>query len=486
MKKLPLILSLSLCLTTLVLHFDGDSLNAQSAFKERIPTAGQPYGIAYDGENFWYSEVQTHKITRIPPSGRAQSYSLGSHKILGITYNPSDGRIYAGSEKSLIVINPVTGAVDSHIPMPVEEIAGCVITSSIWYLLEKGTGRVLFYDPALKRVSGRLETGHPEAKDIALYRGTLWISDISGTIHRYSLSSSSLTGTLQGPADSLRGLCFVEGQLWIVNRQGQSLQRLPYTETDFYITSGEIKYLMKVKISISIAPSSRGSLIVLLPPNTQSQKIRSFRSLEDGWNDRSFTVSGERVLARPAGEATSRALTARYECIVTMQNVRYLVPENFRPGQENLETSPSRFYTTASQIDFNGADPHGRLTRIIRRLRQSPSEYSPGLLDLFEKENIPARWSVLFDAAQSGKSNTVSTSIQAYLRNFGWVPVDSAAAEPFREFSSALNLIELYRMPDRGTRRISQVYLSSEANPSAPGSVYEPLASAMEITLERK
>ncbi|MBI3396269.1 MAG: hypothetical protein HY042_10580, partial [Spirochaetia bacterium] len=105
------------------------------------------YGITYDGTNFWYSDPTERRVVRVPPTGRPQTFRMGNQAFFGMAFNPADGFLYVGSERKLLRVNTVTGGLDSTLPIPVPEIGGIAFGGALWYILERDTGILHYYDP---------------------------------------------------------------------------------------------------------------------------------------------------------------------------------------------------------------------------------------------------------------------------------------------------------------------------------------------------
>ena len=280
--------------------------------REEIPAPFLPYGLAYDGASFWYSDLRSRSVVRVPlTSGggeRPRRFSVGNRRIYGLDYELRSASLYLGVERGLLRINPLSGGVEQSIPIPdVPRVAGVAFGPDLWYLLEKGAGVIHYYDPELGRVISRLQTGRPELRDVTYYRNNLWATDAGeGLILRYNPDTKELSGALKGPHQDLRGIAFADGQLWMVYRGRNSLLRVPYTEDRFYLASGEQRYRVRVRVRFRIPPEGAGGrVIVLQPPNTVSQRVRGVRAITPGWTNRSFLASGERVFelgrAAPGG-----------------------------------------------------------------------------------------------------------------------------------------------------------------------------------------
>ena len=425
---------------------------------EEWPAPIAPYGITYDGTNFWYSDGQSRKIVRIPPSGRPDTFFIGNRKIFGISFNGTDGHIYAGSEGHLLRINPVAGGVEEGVSIPLPEIAGAAFGPGIWYVLEKGTGKIHLFDPSLGRILSSFDTGHTDARDIALYRGYLWVSDgESGIIFRFRASDGRRSGSLRGSVKNLRGLCFAEGQLWVVNRDEKKIQRMPYTETDRFIAGGEKRYMVHVSMTFQVPATMNGRVLILQPPNSEAQKARSVRALTAGWNDRTFTSSGERAFSREFGEKDNRNVSFEYECLILVQNVRYFVPEDYVFAPESIETSAARYFIE-DEDDLNAPSPPAS----IRQIKNIANErFSQDLWNEARQKNIPIRWTAAFTPGEAKELSPPVSEI--YVRSFGWVPLPPEPGDrEIRNFARNLDRVELYRMPDEKASGISPVFFTTD------------------------
>ncbi len=431
--------------------------------RDEYPAPGRPYGLTYDGANFWYSDPISRKVVRVPESGPPQGFYLGNRHIYGIQFNPDDGHVYVGSDRNILKIHPVSGGIAGQIPVRVEQVAGLALGPDLWYLLEKNTGIVYFYDPRLERIISSFETGLKEASDISLNGNAVWITDgAGGSIYRFDLDTKNITGIVPGPVPEMRGLSFNRSQLWIINRKKQVIQRLSFLEADQYIASGDQKYRLLVKIKINLPGGlTGGNLVLLQPPNSEHQSVSSLRFKDREWSDFNFLGSGARVFAKALTANTPRAQAFEYECTVTARNVRYLITSAQKFAREEPGTSPARFFFTGGEGAFNDGDPREKLQAIFSK-NIAPGQDQAAGHDRLRAEldgNLPAYWSALYRFEQDKFAGPAFTT-SAYLRNFGWVPLSVPADDPngMRRFSRAMEFVELYRMPDSQARGQSIAY----------------------------
>ena len=421
--------------------------------REEYPAPGRPYGLTYDGANFWYSDPASRRVVRVPDSGPPQGFYLGNRKIYGIQFNPDDGHVYVGSERKILRIHPISGGIAGQIPVKVERVAGMAFGGNLWYLVEKGTGIVYFFDPNLQRNISSFETGVQEARDIFLNGSAIWITDgKGGAIYRFNIETKRMTGIVQGPVPEMRGLSFNRSQLWIINRRKQIIQRLPFSESERYISSGEEKYRVLVKVTMTLPPNTNaGNVVILQPPNSEHQRVSSLRFKDRAWSDFNFLGSGARVFARKLAPTTPRTLNFEYECTLTARNVRYLVPTGQVFAPEELAQSPARFFFRGSGGRYNAGNPRESLQAIYQKsitAGQNPDAGHDRLLNELNG-NLPAYWSALFRFG--GDSFTGPRyRVSSYLRSFGWIPLGVPADDPrnMRRFSRPMEVVELYRMPD--------------------------------------
>ncbi len=445
---------------------------------ETLPASRTVYGLTYDGTNFWYSDPAERSLVRIGPTGRPQRFPLGTLEFRGMAFNTTDGFLYVASERKVLRVNTVTGGLDQQIPVPVGSIAGIGFGPNAWYLLEKETGIVHFFDPKLLQVVSTFRTKVDTPYDLTVHRGNIWVSDGKhGILYRFSPDTQKLTGSVRGPIDNLRGITFADGQLWMANRERAQLERLPYTETERYIASGEKKYTLKVKISFTSPAVPARFFIAMAPPNTESQRARNINVKSPLWKFESFTASGEKVFTLPA-TLPGTSNTLEYEVAVVAQNVRFLLPPDYAPGEEKLE-GRNAVYFVESESDFQKA----RVREILlRHLRKERPAQDGELTSLLQKSGIPARSAGIF-TIQNAKA-APKNEAQMYLRNFGWVPVSVDREMDLSIFERRDDTVELYRQPDIQAGGLSAVY----AVPGEPGGARRmtPVAADVEVTVEAR
>jgi len=437
-------------------------LTAQSRRVEELPASRTPYGITYDGNNFWYNDPRTKRIYQVSPRGRVRSYLLGNIRMYGLAFNRETGRLYMGSRRRLVLINPVTGNREDSVRLPMARVAGVAFGPGVWYILEKGTGDIHYYDPELGRVISSIRTGNRELRDIAFHRGNLWTADgKNGVIYRYNATDKTLTGSLRAPVDKLRGLCFRDGQLWIVNRPRHSLNRLPFSETAAYTLSGERRYRVDVTVRFTAPPLAKGHVIVLYPPRTPAQKFYDVNFNRSGpWKNRYYLASGTRVFSRVlSGGTGSVRMSFRYDFGVTRGAARYFIPRSYKPGREDLSESPAYFFTRLSDKKFNEAAPFREFASALESHFAQANAPSAGLIALLRRKRVPARW--LMSKQAGNKNGKIVQKAEAYLRGFGWIPADAPAKKEFGGTRAQIrdhDEILLARQPDIRARGAGLVY----------------------------
>ncbi len=445
------------CLGLLLLFLAIASLEARRENREEFPAPFTPYGIAYDGGNFWYSDIRAQQIVRIPLVGSTaspQRVSIGDRRIYGMAFNPWDGSLYLGIEKGALRISPLSGGIEARLRLPVDRVAGIAFGPDFWYLLEKGTGSIHVFDPQLQRTVSQLRTGIVGLRDLTYYRDSLWATDPDrGLILRFSPLNGGLTGSLVAPEAGARGLTFADGRLWVVFRGKNAIVRVSFAEQRYFILSGEQRYRMRVRVRFNLPEEGyQGRIVVLQPPNTLTQQISGLRAVSTGWENRDFTASGERVfeLAR----RSSGRVELEYEFNVTVRNVRYLIPPDLRAEPEALRSSPAYYYFGSDEADFNDAG-------LFERLR---SNIVAGPIDGDQLEEIGAagRWVRLLDLGPAGEARPAEQRFgrEAYVPGVGWLPLDQVDAQSEgRVFERNARTIELYRQPDREASGQSAVFL---------------------------
>lgn len=439
-------------------------LGARELDQEEFPAPLLPYGLTYDGGNFWYSDIRAQQIVRVPLAGStapAARFSIGNRKIYGLRFNAWDGSLYLGVERGLLQISPLSGGVERSIPIPsIPRIAGAAFGPDLWYLLEKDSGIIHYYDPGLARVISSLRTGNADLRDLTYYRDRLWATDgKNGVILRYSPESGELTGSLVAPDNQLRGLTFADGQLWIVYRTRNSLLRVPIAESRHYIMSGEERFRLLVRIRFTLPPEGvEGRIIALQPPNTLAQQTSGVRAISNGWENRNFTASGDRVFELT--RVVSGAVTLEYECTVRVRNIRFYFGADFEAQPESLRASPAAYYFDGDEAAFNQGDPATGLRAGV--LSNPPAEE---LGDRLRASNLPVRWVREQRLAPRGETRPPEyrTRLEAYVRGAGWVPLDWPETDNAerRIFERSARNIEIYRQPDIQAAGESAVYLIS-------------------------
>ncbi|MBX7058092.1 MAG: hypothetical protein K1X75_08485 [Leptospirales bacterium] len=456
-------------------------LAARRPAVEEYPAPFTPYGLAYDGGNFWYSDIRAQQIVRIPLAGsnaQPQRVSMGDRRLYGMAFNPWDGSLYLGVENGALRISPLSGGIDARLRLPVSRVAGIAFGPDLWYLLEKGKGIIHLYDPQLQRTISQLHTGRPELRDITYYRESLWATDAErDLVLRLSPGDGALTGSLVTPASGPRGLTFADGQLWVVFRGTNTLQRVSFAEQRYFILSGEERYRIRVRLRFQSPESGvQGRIIVLQPPNTSNQQVSGVRAITPGWENRDFTASGERVFEMR--RRTTGAVEFEYEFNAAVRNIRYLIPPDFRPEAEALRNGPAYYYYDGTESAFN--DPG-----VFERLRlQAGAATEPSI----RQAGAAARWQRLLELGPRGAAQTPRqvNTVEAYLPGLGWLPINrSDASSEGRVYERNARVIELFRQPDLLAEGQSAAFIVSEGTVSGSRKMIALPATVSAIPVSR-
>lgn len=285
-----------------------------------FPVPGVPYGLAHDGQFFWFTELTGRKLYRADSRGRLQSYFYGNRYIYGIRYSPYDGYIYAGSRQCYYRYNPITGKQMDRISVPVDRVAGIAFGPGVLYFLEKGNGKVHVYSPDAGRVLYTGSTGIREARDIAFHRGQIWITEgNTGLIHRFEPDGFQPTGSLEAPSRTLRGLTFVNGELWILDRDGLRLEPVFFSEGPNFIAGQEKNHSLLYRVKRS---NDQKTLLILLPASNRGQRAGS--PLLSGNYDVSYLSDGTRIVIIPPLPEGAGPSEIEFRLPVSLRSVHYL------------------------------------------------------------------------------------------------------------------------------------------------------------------
>ncbi|MEQ8353333.1 MAG: hypothetical protein RH862_17795 [Leptospiraceae bacterium] len=336
-----------------------------SAEERGFPIPGVPYGLAHDGQYFWFTELSGRKIYRADDKGRMQAYFYGNRYLYGIRYSPFDGYIYAGSRNAFYRYSPVTGKQMDRLSVPVDRVAGMAFGPGVVYLLEKGNGKVHVYSPDSGRILYSGQTGINEARDIAFYRGQIWITDgQQGMIHRFNPETFKRTGSLEAPSRVLRGLTFVKGELWIVHRDRLRLEPVFFSEGPNFIAGQEEHRSILYRISWN--RQMNRTLVVVLPASGRGQRVGS--PMITGGFTVTYLSDGTRVVVIQPGKASSNRL--EFKVPVALRSIHYLYQD---------EEAPERIEQKGCFVDVR----EGRIEqvpqcRILYKKDREPAVPGPG------------------------------------------------------------------------------------------------------------
>ncbi|MCB1169650.1 MAG: hypothetical protein KDK25_04920 [Leptospiraceae bacterium] len=295
-----------------------------------FPVPGVPYGLAHDGEYFWFTELTGRKLYRADSKGRIQAYFYGNRYLYGIRFSPYDGYIYAGSRNCFYRYSPVTGKQLDRLSVPVDRVAGLAFGPGVIYLLEKGSGKVHVYSPDSGRILYSGSTGLKKARDIAFYRGQIWITEgDTGLIHRFDPDGFRPTGSLEAPSQTLRGLAFVKGELWILDRDRLRLEPVFFSEGPNFIAGQEKNHSLVYRISWKELKDR--ALVVVLPASGRGQRVGSPQL--SGKYQITYLADGTRVvLIRSATSGASGAVEFRIP--ISLRSVHYLFQKSEAPEKK--------------------------------------------------------------------------------------------------------------------------------------------------------
>ncbi len=415
---------------------------------EEYTLSESPYGLTFDGSNFWYIDTKRRALYKIDEIGRQEVFNLNIPKLTGITFDPREGRIFVASSRVILKVEPNTGGVTDRIYIPIDKIGGIASVGGILYILNSENGKVAIYDKATEQIIGGFFSDRSEPKDICYGRESLWISDSTdGNIYRYNIDTGKITGSIKSPGKDIRGLVFIGSKLWVVDKEEKKAKRINYIETDRFIASLEKEFNIEVELTFSLNEPSiaGGELAILFPPTTEHQRIRNVKADDEKFkiNTSEFDIRSlvkDLVIGDSIGKQT-----IKYSFGIRTQNIRYYVTDEYLAKKEILTADLLPFQK------FPEAAKGKNATFFMNKLFDGRLYNStfPSLISNLLTNGFPVRPSLSVKIDDKGKGK-ISESANAYILNYGWVPINEvklSSGETSRSFVKPEAILDLVHSP---------------------------------------
>ncbi|EQA44553.1 hypothetical protein LEP1GSC050_3338 [Leptospira broomii serovar Hurstbridge str. 5399] len=469
--KINLALSLFLFLSA----FHLATLVAQEEVDLEIPLTDSPYGLSYDGTNFWFADSKRRAIFKVDPTGRQEVFNLGIPFISGLSFDSREGRVFVAAKRVILKVEPNTGGVTDRIAIPIDKIGGIASFQNYLYVLDADTGKVSVYDKGTQSIIGGFLTDRTSPKDICYARNSIWVTDSSdGNIYRYDPANGRITGSIRTPTKDIRGLAIIGSKIFVVDRTSREIKKISFVETDRFLASGESTYLINVKIKFNLNEASLvgGALGLLPPPTTEHQRIRNLKSKDPKF--KGDFVSGARGLSKKLGIDDPKGnQTLEYQFEARTTNVRFYVMDDFIQKKEEIPTDLSPFVKTSISVkDKNGTYFIDKIFD-ARLFRTDWESFKKALLDA----GLPVR-SVRTLVLSNQSSPVFKDALDAYIPGFGWVPLSSIkpeTVESSRTYQKSEEVVDLYRSEGWGTLPSPVLYKAKDSD------FWKPIPAEIEV-----
>lgn len=194
-----------------------------------LPAPGaHPCGLAWDGSALWYSDGDTHRLSRLDPETGAV---LQEHQLDAAQYPVRPGLAYrqgllyqvAGRPKSLVHVDAATGDAQD-LRLLGEDVCGMAGEGLVLYLLRRGPGLLEAQEWGSGVVLGRWPTtATPGA--LALVKGRcVWVDVPSGALHVFdggALEDSTAREAIGGPPAAM---AWGAGRLFVSDGAGRQIR----------------------------------------------------------------------------------------------------------------------------------------------------------------------------------------------------------------------------------------------------------------------
>lgn len=447
----------------ILLAFSLGTLYAEDV--EEYLLSDSPYGLTYDGTNFWYIDTKRRAMYRIDELGRQEVFNLNIAKLSGISFDSREGKLFIAAPRMIIKVEPNTGGVTERIPVPIDKIGGIASVGTVLYILNAENGKISIYDKATNLISGGFLTDRSEPKDLCYSRDSLWVSDSAdGNIYRYDVNTGKITGSIKSPGKDIRGLVFIGSKLWVVDKDEKKAKRINYIETDRFIASLEKEYSFDVEVSFSLNDPSiaGGELAILLPPLTEHQRVRSVKSNDDRFKQ-GFAVNDIRALIKnlTIGDITGKQ-TVNYSFSVRTQSLRYYITEEYLNKKENFPFDIATYQKNPEAA--KGKREIFFVTKLFdARLYNSTFT---GMFGNLLAAGFPVKPAIT--VIVNNNETRLSHKGYVFILSYGWVPINEVkllSGEGSLSFISQENSIDLVHSPSFEPIKSPVFYRNTKGSP---------------------
>ncbi len=455
----------------------GFPLNSQEEGEVDIQLTENPYGLAFDGTNFWFADSKRRAIIKVDPTGRQQAFNLGIAFIAGLNFDPREGKLFVATKRLVLKVEPNTGGVTERIAVPIDKIGGIANYQNYLYILDSDTGKITVYDKGSQAFLGGFLTDRAEPKDICFARDSLWITDSSdGNVYRYDPTSGKITGSIRSPSKDIRGIAILGSRIYVVDRTSREVKKISFVETDRFLSSGETTYLINIKLKYSLDDPSLvgGTLGLLPPPTTEHQRIRNLKTKDPKYKGDS--VMGVRALSKKLGIDDPRgAQTLEYHFEARTTNVRYYVIDDFLKKKEEIPSDLAPF--AKNKVTVKDKTGTYFIDKIFdARLFRSDLE---GLKKSLSDSGLPIR-PVRTLSLSSPASPVFKDTLDIYIPGFGWVPLSSVKPEKIessRSYQKGEDMVDLFRSEGWSALPSPLLFKAKDSD------FWKPIPAEIEVTI---
>lgn len=399
--------------------FTSSAIYAQE--QRDYPVSVKAYGITWDGTYLYYLDSDRRAIIRFLDNGEQEVFNIGLANMKGISFDSKEGRLLVTAPKVILKLDPNTGGVIERIPIPLTLVGGIASSDGTYYLLDLETGKIRFMDKASGLLVGGFLTDRANPRDLTYGKDSLWVSDSSnGTVYRYNPNNGNITGSIQAPAEEIRGILFSGAKLWVVDRASKQIRSIPFVETDRFISSGETEVNVTYKLHYKLPEVSlaKSEIAILQPPTNENQRIRNLESTTKGF--RNGTVDRTRSLNKKLDLSSDRGnQTTTLTFQARIANTAYYIDDRFLKRKEAIPDELDRF-RIAENENFK-ISPSDSLTIFNSCLISSKDTKQ-----VHEKLLAKGYASQLAKGIRWNKkdfSTNPMDSLNAYFPGFGWIPI---------------------------------------------------------------
>ncbi len=414
-------------LISAILFFQLFSFALFSQESKQYNLTDKAYGLAWDGQNFWFIDTNRRALIKINEIGEQEIFNLGLANLRGISFDQREGRILVVAPKLILKIDPNTGGITDKVAVPVQNLAGIASVGNFYYLLDLDNAKVQIFDKASNFLVGGFFTDRTRPRDLCYGRDSIWISDSSdNSIYRYDVKSGKITGSIKTNLKSIRGVILSGSKLWVVDRDNHEIKNIPFVETERFIASGEEEYTLEVslKFKIDTVSISKAQIAIMHPPSNEGQRIRSVK-FTDATYKPAFIQRNRVHLKKMSIEDATGEQNLKYKFTSRNQFIKYYIGDDYLDKEMSYPNDVTKYYDPTKENPKRFLRDYIDTLNSIRLLSPNNVDFRATLLN----EGIPTM-PYRMVRFEDKKAKSIEDAVMIFLLGYGWVPITNIQTLP--------------------------------------------------------